>query len=522
MPEASTEIIFDRLAHWAQSRPDDIAVQFQGAEYTWSQWHNRILRIAGALTKLGIGSGDTVAFIDKNHLSCLEVTYAASLLGAANAIPNWRLAGEELVYVINDSRARILFVGHEFLQDVTPLRDQLTYVERIIVVGGDHDEFEPWMQDGPAAILEDGPAATAEATALILYSSGTTGRPKGVQLTHRNLIAHSEANLEVLNASRDDCLLVAMPLFHVGGTCYAIMGIHAGTRGHFTREADAPSLFAALAAGANMAFLVPPVIAGVLAAGEQAIAAFGALDRIIYGAAPMPLPLLRSALAAWPKTEFVQVYGMTELSGVVTALLPEVHRDETQEMRMGSAGRPMPGIEMRIVDPATSQDVPPGKTGELWWRTQQRTPGYLGKPEATAEAITADGWLRSGDIGRVDDEGFVFIEDRLKDMIITGGENVYSPEVERVLVEHPAVAEVAVIGVPDDQWGEAVKAIVVPVSGATVDPDELIAYTRQYLAKFKCPKTIDIVDLLPRNPTGKILKRQLRAPYWEDRSRNLV
>ncbi|AOW92025.1 long-chain fatty acid--CoA ligase [Rhodococcus sp. WMMA185] len=519
MPDADT-IIFDRVAHWARVRPDHIAVQFQNVEYTWSQWHNRILRIAGALAKVGIGPGDAVAFVDKNHLSCLEVTYAASLLGAANAVPNWRLADDELVYVLNDSRARILFVGHEFLQDVTPLRDQLTHVERIIVVGGEHDELEEWV--GESDPIQAEPTVTADSTALILYSSGTTGRPKGVQITHRNLIAHSVAVLEILPAWHEDCLLIAMPLFHVGGTCYAIMGIHAGIRSHFTREADAPSLFAALAAGANMAFLVPPVIAGVLAGGEQAIAAFGALDRIIYGAAPMPLPLLRSALAAWPKTEFVQVYGMTELAGVVTALSPETHRDKVHESRMASAGRPIPGVEMRIVDPATGRDVPPGEPGELWWRTEQRTPGYLGKPEATAETITAEGWLRSGDIGRVDDEGFVFIEDRLKDMIITGGENVYSPEIERVLVEHPAVAEVAVIGVPDNHWGETVKAIVVPVAGTEIEPDELIQYARQYLAKFKCPTTIDVVDLLPRNPTGKILKRDLRAPYWEDRTRNLV
>jgi len=158
----------------------------------------------------------------------------------------------------------------------------------------------------------------------------------------------------------------------------------------------------------------------------------------------------------------------------------------------------------------------------LWWRSDQRTPGYLGKPEATAEAVTADGWLRSGDMGRADADGFVFIEDRLKDMIITGGENVYSPEIERVLVEHPAVAEVAVIGVPDDHWGETVKAVVVPVTGTSIEPDELIHYTRQRLAKFKCPTTVDIVDLLPRNPTGKILKRELRAPYWKDRTHKLV
>ena len=520
MSDAATAIIFDQLEHWASVKPEEPAVTFQETTYTWAQWHGRILRIAGALAESGIGPGDTVAFLDKNHLSCLEITYAASLLGAANAIPNWRLAGEELDYILGDCGARILFVGNELLPQVVAMRDRLTAVELIIAVGSENDEFEPWLDEAPP--LAARPVVTADSTALILYSSGTTGRPKGVQLTHRNLFAHSNNVLELLPKHDDDIFLVAMPMFHVGGTCYAIMAIHAGGRCYFTREADGPSIFAGLAAGANIAFLVPPVIAGVLAAGDQAVAAFRAFKRITYGAAPMPLPLLRGSLAAWPDTEFVQVYGMTEMAGVVTALMPDVHRDESQVERMASAGTAIPGVEMRIVDPVTLEDTPAGTVGELWWRSEQCTPGYLNKPEATAETITPDGWLRSGDMGRADSEGFVFIEDRLKDMIITGGENVYSPEIERVLVEHPAVAEVAVIGVPDNRWGETVKAVVVLHADTQIAEAELITYTQGRLAKFKCPTSIDIVEILPRNPTGKILKRDLRKPYWDNHESKLV
>lgn len=520
MSDPTAGIISDRLEHWATVKPDVPAMAFQGAEYTWSQWYDRILRIAAALTDAGIVAGDTVAFVDKNHLSCIEVTYAASLLGAANVVPNWRLAGEELEYVLADSGARILFVGSELHPQILAIRESLTAVESIFAVGGEHDEFEPWI-DGVAP-LDSRPDVSPDATALVLYSSGTTGRPKGIRLTHRNLFAHSNSILEIMPVDEDHRFLIAMPMFHVGGTCYAIMGIHAGRHCYFTREADGPSIFAGLATGANIAFLVPPVIAGVLAAGEQAINAFKAFKRIIYGAAPMPLPLLRAALAAWPDTEFVQVYGMTELAGVVTALMPDVHRDEAQIERMASAGTPIPGVEVRIVDPVTLEDAPSGTTGELWWRSDQCTPGYLGKPEATAETITADGWLRSGDMGRADDGGFIFIEDRLKDMIITGGENVYSPEIERVLVEHPAIAEVAVIGVPNDRWGEAVKAVIVLKPDVEIDESELIAYTHGRLAKFKCPTSVDVVEVLPRNPTGKILKRDLRKPYWDNRGNNLV
>lgn len=520
MSVADPAIIFDRLEHWASIKPEEPAVTFQGTTYTWAQWRDRVLRIAGALAEAGIGPGDTVAFVDKNHLSCLEVTYAASLLGAANAIPNWRLAGEELDYVLADCGARILFVGNELLPHIVSMRDRLTSVESIISVGSEDDEFEPWVDD--AQPLTFRPAVTTDHTALILYSSGTTGHPKGVQLTHRNLFAHSNNVLDILPIHDDDRFLIAMPMFHVGGTCYAIMGIHAGGQCYFTREADGPSIFAGLAAGANIAFLVPPVIAGVLAAGDHAVAAFRAFKRITYGAAPMPLPLLRAALAAWPDAEFIQVYGMTEMAGVVTALMPDVHRDESQVERMASAGTAIPGVEMRVVDPVTLEDVPAGSTGELWWRSQQCTPGYLNKPEATAETITPDGWLRSGDMGRADSEGFVYIEDRLKDMIITGGENVYSPEIERVIVEHPEVAEVAVIGIPHDRWGETVKAVVVLTADAQISAAELITYTQRRLAKFKCPTSIDVVEILPRNPTGKILKRELRKPYWDNHGHKLI
>ncbi|WP_024793608.1 long-chain-fatty-acid--CoA ligase [Tomitella biformata] len=517
---ASSGILIDRIEHWAQRQPDATVVTFGDVSFTWSQWLERLRRLSGALAGAGIGAGDAVAFVDKNHLSCLEVTYAVSAIGGANAIPNWRLTGDELAYVLTDSRARIVFVGAELAGEVAAIRDRLPTVERIIIVGdeaagGHSDEFEGWL--AAAEPVGTAPDLVADATALLLYSSGTTGRPKGVRLTHDNLNAHSAAVAEVLPFHDGDVLLVAMPLFHVGGTCFAIIGLDSGKPAVFTREADAANLFGALMKGANIAFLVPPVIAAVLAAGEQAIAGFAALRRIIYGAAPMPLPLLRAALDAWPKTEFVQVYGMTELAGVITALLPDVHRDPAQEARMASGGTPLPGVEIRIVDPGTLEDVAPGEEGEMWWRSKQTTPGYWHRPEATADAIVDGGWLRSGDIGRADEGGFVYIVDRLKDMIITGGENVYSPEIERVLIEHPAVADVAIIGIPDAKWGEAIKAVVVLEPGVTATAAELIAYCREHLAKFKCPATVDFLDELPRNPTGKILKRTLRQPFWEGR-----
>ena len=222
-------------------------------------------------------------------------------------------------------------------------------------------------------------------------------------------------------------------------------------------------------AGATHAFLVPAVVAALLQAGPEAMALFSRLKVFAYGAAPMPLPILRAAMEAWPTTTFMQVYGMTEFGGVVTILDDAAHRDADHPERLVSAGRPIPGVEVRVVDPAMLEDMEPGTAGELWFRTEQSTPGYHQKPEATQELITEDGWVRTGDIGRVDDGGFVFVEDRVKDMIISGGENIYSPEVERVLAEHPSVLELAVIGVPDEKWGESVKAVV------AFHPDQAVA-----------------------------------------------
>ena len=233
----------------------------------------------------------------------------------------------------------------------------------------------------------------------------------------------------------------------------------------------------------------------------------------------MPLPLLQQALATWPETNFVQVYGQTELCGAVTALSDADHRDSARPQLRLSAGKAVLGTEIRIVDPETGERAAHRRAGEIWVRSNQNMSGYLNRPDATADTITADEWVRTGDVGRLDADGYVYIEDRLKDMIITGGENVYGPEVESVLIEHPAIADAAVIGVPDDFWGESVKAIV--VAATEVDPGDIIEFCRRHLAGYKCPRTVDFVPSLPRNASGKILKTSLREPYWRDRPRGI-
>lgn len=512
----------DRLAHWARTTPDGEAMSYLGRTWTWREMDDRVRRLAGALRSMGVGRGDVVAFLDKNHPACVELTFAAASLGAANAIVNFRLAGDEIDYAVNDSGAKVLLVGSELLPAMSEIRDRLVHVEEVIELtpeGGQGDQYEALLARatpvGRDAAVEPGD------TCLVMYSSGTTGRPKGVMLSQANLLAHTLAAHDGWGFDPGDKNMVAMPLFHVGGSSYVQFGIHDGIPSVMTRDPDGASLAGAILQGANRTFLVPAVLAQVLQSGEQAIAVFGRLKTYCYGAAPMPLPLLRAAIEAWPDTDFIQVYGLTEVCGVATHLMPEEHRDPDHPERLVSAGKALPGVEVRVVDPATEEDVAVGEHGELWLRTPQLMQGYLGKPEATAEVITDDGWFRTGDLGKVDADGYVYVEDRLKDMIISGGENIYSPEVERVLAEHPAVMEVAIIGVPDDRWGETVKAVVSLHPGAEATEQELVEHCRAHLARYKCPSSVEFLDALPRNPTGKILKRDLRAPYWDGRERQV-
>lgn len=519
MPPADTttstaETLAGIVGRHAQQRPDAIAIRFGERQWSWAEWSSRIRRAAAALRDAGLERGQCVAFLDKNHPACLEVLIAGASIGVVTTVVNWRVIGDELAHVLADSGARVLLVGTELRGAAEAAAERAPGVERIIEIG---DEYESLL--AAAAPTPPDPSVDGSETALVIYSSGTTGRPKGVLLSQRALVNHASNLAPAFPFADGDANLVAMPLFHVGGIGYALFGIRSGATTFMTREPDAATLIGAVRAGATHAFFVPPVIARFLDAGEAATAAIAGLRYIVYGAAPMPLPLLHRALSTWPDTKFVQVYGQTELCGAVTALSDDDHRDAAQPELQLAAGKAVQGCEIRVVDPETGNPLPPGESGEVWVRSNQNMTGYLNRPDATAETITADDWVRTGDIGRLDADGYVYIEDRIKDMIITGGENVYGPEVESVLIEHPAVQDAAVIGVPDDFWGESVKAIV--VADGEIDAKDIIEFCRTHLAGFKCPRTVDFVTELPRNASGKILKTQLREPFWRDRTRGI-
>lgn len=499
-------------------RDDGEAVSFDGRAWTWAELGERIDRIAAGLAVEGVQPGERIAFLDKNHPACLEVAYAGAAVGAVTTVVNWRLAPAEWLYVLDDSQAVLLFVGADFAPAAEQLRGRLPSLRRVVVVGGDTGEYETWLSDQEP--VPTAPEASPDDVVLQLYTSGTTGFPKGVMLTHRNVAAHNAAALEVVAPSPETVAMVPMPLYHVGGLAYALWNLSAGARIVVVREPIPSVLLDTFEQqGVTDTFIVPALLAVLLQEPSFEQRDLSRLRHLLYGASPMPGPLMKKCLQRFPGI-LGQVFGMTELSGAVTYLAPEDHADGQHPERLLSAGRPYPGVEVRVVD-ADGRDLPVGELGELWVRSKQSMAGYWRKREATAETLVDGGWLRSGDIARVDEGGFVYLEDRLKDMVISGGENVYPAEVERVLLQHPSVADVAVIGVPDDRWGETVKAVVVPVPGATVDADELIALSRQQLAGYKRPTSVDVIEALPRNATGKVLRRELRAPYWEGRDRRV-
>ncbi|MGI5125552.1 long-chain-fatty-acid--CoA ligase [Pseudonocardia sp. CA-107938] len=509
------------VAETARQRPDDIALSFAGTTWTWAQFVDRIRRNAAAQRAAGLRPGDRVAVLDLNHPSCLETTLACAQVGTVNAVVNFRLAPPEIIYVINDAGAKILFIGPEFAGAVAQIREKLPTVEQVVHVGGDGDEYEAWLAaQEPDTDHYD---ASPDDCFVQLYTSGTTGFPKGALLTHRGMLAHASNVAADFALDPGSVVQVAMPLFHVGGTSYALLAMARGARISMLRMPDPNAVWDMLERERiTHTFLVPAllaVMAQVPGAAERDVSALKALS---YGASPMPLPVMRACLKLFPGVMH-QVYGMTEACGVVSSLGPEDH-DESPAVahRLTSAGKPIHGVEIEIRDPATGEPVPVGTAGELWVRTEQLMAGYWQKPEATEAAITADGWLRSGDGGYVDEDGYFYVTDRIKDMIISGGENIYPAEIERVLAEHPTVGDVTVIGVPDEKWGEVPKAIVVPAPGQTVDPEALLAWCREQLASFKCPKSVDVIDELPRNPSGKVLKKDLRKPYWEGRERQVV
>ncbi len=523
---------FDRMPtladvsrHHGGVRADKVALSFEGRLTTYAELDRHASQVANGLIAAGVKPGEVIAYLGKNSDHYFELVLGAIKAGAIITPIGWRLAPGEVAYILDDAEAKVLFVGGECVECAqAALLEAQRQPPLIAMEQGEHAlrTFESWRDSQSA----DDPLlpVTPHDTALLLYTSGTTGRPKGVMLTSGNILrsrrALSQMSMGWNEWREDEVSLVAMPAAHIGGTGWGLVGLINGVKNVVTREFNPFEVleFIERERIAKM-FMVPAALQFVIRLPRAREIDYSSLTHILYGASPMPVALLQECMEVFG-CEFVQQYGMTETTGTIVYLPPQDH-DPKGNKRMRSAGLPMPGVEICILDAAGNR-LGPNLVGEIATRSQANMKGYWKKPDATASAVGADGWLRTGDAGYLDEDGYLYIQDRIKDMIITGAENVYPAEVENAIHGHPDVAEVAVIGVPDDRWGEAVKAIVVSKPGVTPDAGSIIAYARDRIAHYKAPKSVDFRDSpLPRNPSGKILRRELREPYWKDKDRRV-
>jgi acyl-CoA synthetase (AMP-forming)/AMP-acid ligase II len=505
------ETLDNILRRQARERGDRIALRCGDETVTYAELDLRACRIANGLRAAGVMPGDRVCWLGKNSLSYFQYLAGSVKAGAVMVPVNWRLAPPEVAYIVGDARAKFLIAEPEF---ESTARAAGGPEPLLAAVGGAPSPFSAWRD----AQSGTDPQVHHEWTGGVLqmYTSGTTGRPKGAVLTHRSLFGLRAAMKPAETPAwypwhATDVSLIAMPVAHVSGTCWGIWTLQHGATGVITREFDPHAVLGLLVEHRiNRLMMVPTALQIAVRHPKARETDFSFLKYICYGGAPMPVALLSECMEVFG-CGFVQMYGMTETSGTIVALEPQDHDPSRPEL-LRSVGRALPGVELRIVDDA-GRPLPPGETGEISTRSLCNMAHYFNRPEATAETIDADGWLRTGDAGYLDAQGYLFLRDRVKDMIITGGENVYPAEVENAIFGHPDVAEVAVIGVPDPKWGEAVKAVVVPKPGAPEDAASIIAWARERIAAYKAPKSVDFVAALPRNATGKVLRRELRARH---------
>ncbi|MDH3239674.1 MAG: long-chain-fatty-acid--CoA ligase [Alphaproteobacteria bacterium] len=496
------------IRNW-KLRADHPAVLFEGRTITHGALAERSFRLANALLGRGVRRGDQVAILAQNCPEYMEVFAAGELGGWATVTVNYRLAAPEVDYVLEDSQPKVLVLDPQFAGSVSPrARARL---EQVLILGGDEGDegYERLLASGEP--LPPAVEPQPEDCAYVVYTSGTTGRPKGVMLSHRGELQAAQINALVSSIDPRDRCAVTMPLYHIGGKItllsHSLHGCPIILHRAFRPEAFFESL---RSLAVTKTLLAPTMLKDLMDACPCNPTTLPDLRKLLYSAAPMPETILRRGMEAFGPI-FLQFYGMTESGGPGCALLPHQHvldGPKKAVRRLRSAGQPAIGCEVRIVGPDGSE-CEIEQPGEILIRNPCLMMGYLNNDAATRETLR-DGWLHTGDIGTVDEEGFVFVVDRLKDMIVSGGENIYSREVEDALMRHPAVAEAAVVGRADERWGESVFAFVTLASGKTASEEELGAHCRQVIAPYKRPRGFSFVDNLPRLPNGKIEKTKLR------------
>ena len=503
----------------AKLYPEKTAIIFEDKKYTYGELENRIQRLANGLMARGISRGDRVGLLEHPCPQYIELYLAIPKIGAVLVPLNCRLSGRELEYIINDAEVKMLIMGEVFVDVIHSIKSDLTMVNSFFCMGevaSDMNTYESLITGSTAEFPDT--EVVDEDIAVQMYTSGTTGKPKGVMLTHKNLISVYMSRIIDFKLDKHDIFLSGVPFFHTAAE-YALIILYAGGTLIIHSRFDPGRFLDTLEEEkATMTLGVPSMVNFLVRHMEKNPRDynFSNLKIFLYGASPMPVALLRKAIGAFGNC-FLHSYGLTEASPGVSFLRSEDHVLKGQERkvrRLASCGKEIFNVEAKVVN-ERGLDVKPNEMGEIIVKGDNVMKGYWKLPKETADTIR-NGWLHTGDMATVDEEGYIFIVDRKKDMIISGGENIYPREVEEVLYMHPSILEATVIGVPDKEWGESVKAFVVLKEGEKVSEDEIIDFCKKDLASYKKPKSVDFLETLPRTPVGKVLKKELREKYWKD------
>ena len=494
------------LARRAHLNPDKLGVVCDDKRLTFRELNDRANRVANALVGMGVQKGERVGVLMMNSVEYYETYFGIAKTGAVMVPLNWRLVASELEYIVKDSGALYLVYGSELagtVEEMAPNLELKSYVHQGAKTPAGHLDYEDWL----AKSSQDEPEIEAEGddVQFIMYTSGTTGLPKGAVISHRNMFMAAVNFAFTLDWEWSDVFQVVLPLFHIGALVPATMGVHKGSTSIVMKAFEPESMFKCIETEKITLFLaVPAMLNFMLQVPDIKKYDISSVRQVFSGASPVPVSLIEEYTKY--DINIIQLYGLTEAAGPVTTLRPE-----EALTKIGSCGKPFFHMDVKIVDDA-GNELPPGEQGELITKGESVMKGYWNLPEASAETIK-DGWLHTGDIAKMDEGGYFYITDRKKDMIISGGENVYPAEVESVLYSHPDVLEVAVVGMPNDEWGESPMAIIVPKEGQKLTEQEVIDFCNGKLARYKMPKAAVFTDTLPRNPTGKVLKWKLREEF---------
>ncbi|MCD9153865.1 long-chain-fatty-acid--CoA ligase [Aeromicrobium duanguangcaii] len=512
--------VADLLRTSSQAHSASPAIVGEGRTVTYGELDTRTNQVASGLLAQGLDRGDRVAYLARNGTEFWELFFGTAKSGAAVVPLNFRLSAPEIAWILSDAEPSVLVVEDHLTglvpADYTGLRVVFSQEGEPTVPDG-WVGYEPWLAQQSAT--DPRQDVTGDELLSLMYSSGTTGTPKGVTTTGDAMLAAVAAFSAQFEVGPDTVSLVPTPYYHIAAGGWSLISLaHGGQIIQFIEVTPQSMIGLLVAHRATHVIMVPTVMAMVIANPQAAAADYSSVQHLVYGGSPISETVMLGTQKIFD-AKLSQSYGLTETIGVLTILRPEDHVVGA-DSKLQSAGRAVPGVELRVVD-GEGKDVPAGEVGEIVTRGANVTRSYWRRPDATEASFFDGGWFRTGDAGYLDEDGYLFLKDRLKDMIVTGGENVYPAEVENVLMAHPAVQEVAVIGIPSERWGETPHAVVVTRQGESVTSEEIIAFCRERLAHYKCPTSVEVIEMLPRNPSGKILKRELRAPHWAAAERTI-